>query len=375
MAILVECPKCHAKNSLKRDTCRCGLTLKKRSGKIYWVEYYDHEGKRCRERIGPSREAAEARLAEIKKLKAEKRFIPKKFEGTLTLAEFWEKHYMPYCRRHNSPSWIRRKEEVWRLYIKPFFGQSRMRDITPAKIEAYKRMRLDGGAKGPTINRELAILKNAYSLAEKWGFVEGNPVKKVKFFEENRDRWYFMTKEEAKRFLDQCPPETRPIFEFLLATGLRLSNVLNLRWDQIDLRHRTLRIEASSTKGKRELILPLSTWTLNILKRIPRHIRSPYVFCRPDGKPYKDLYDGFKAALKRAGLPTTIRIHDLRHTFASWAIQAGVDIKTLKDLLGHATLEMVLRYAHLDLSTKLKAVDKVNLEAEESEMSLEEIAS
>ena len=372
MGLLVECPRCRRRLSIKKDSCpKCGLSgLKKRPGKVYWIEYYDTEGRRRREKIGLSKEAAEARLAEIKRLKAEKRFIPGKFQGSMRLGEFYLKHYLPYCEKHNRPRWVKRKQDVWRLYFAPFFGaETRLKDITPAKVEAYKQWRLSQGVSGPTANRELAILKNAFSLAEKWGFAETNPVKKVKFFEENKDRWYFLTKEEARRLLDQCPPETRPVFEFLLATGLRLSNVLNLRWNQIDLKNRTLRIEASSTKGKKELVLPLSSWAIRILDRIPRHIRSPYVFCKPNGQPYKDLHDGFKSALRRAGLPTTIRIHDLRHTFASWAIQAGVDIKTLKDLLGHATLEMVLRYAHLDLSSKLRAVDKVNLDFDEAETS------
>ncbi len=205
-------------------------------------------------------------------------------------------------------------------------------------------------------------------MAEKWGFIQSNPVKQVRFFQENRDRWYFLTKEEARRLLDNLPLETRPLFEFLLATGLRLGNVLRLRWDQIDLKQSILWIEASSTKGKRELVLPLSLWALRILKSVPRHIRSPYVFCHDDGKPYSYPYDGFKAALKRAGLPTTIRIHDLRHTYASWAIQAGVNLGVLKELLGHASLEMVMRYAHLDLETKRRAVEKVSLDLFEEDV-------
>jgi len=123
-----------------------------------------------------------------------------------------------------------------------------------------------------------------------------------------------------------------------------------------------LRIESTATKGKKELVLPLSNWAFKILQEQPRHIRSPYVFCRPDGKPYSHIHDGFKAALKRAGLPSRIRIHDLRHTFASWAIQAGIDIRTLKDLLGHTTLTMVLRYAHLSLEHKRQAVNLVTLD-------------
>ncbi len=356
----MECPQCRARNSLKRDTCsRCGFNIKKAANKVYWVDYWDQNRRRRRERIGASKAAAEARWAEIRKAKVEGRYVPSKREGLILFSEFWEKHYIPFCAEHNRPKWLERKQDVYRVYLREFFGSLPLRDITTYKIEIYKRKRLDQGAAPATVNRGLAILKHAFSQAVLWGLCKENPVKAVKMLSEDRERWRFLTKEEAQRLLENLWPETRPIFEFLLATGLRRGNVLNLRWDQVDLKNRTLRIPSSSSKGGKELVLPLSDWAMEILTRIPRHISSPYVFCKPSGEPWKAISKGFKSALKRAGLDPSIRIHDLRHTYASWAIQAGVDLALLKELLGHSTLAMVLRYAHLDQTSKLEAANKI----------------
>ena len=365
MAILVECPQCRARNSLRRDTClKCGFSVKKAANKVYWVDYYDQDGRRRRERIGPSKMAAEARWAEIRRLKAEAEQIPSKKAALIRFSDFWEKTYYPWVLQNNSPSWAERKRFIYEAHLRPYFGDLTLREITSSVIEDYKNTRLSEGAAPGTVNRELAVLKHAFSLAQKRGvYTKENPVKSVTMFQENKDRWRFLTREEAQRLLDATPPATRPIFEFLLATGLRLGNVLNLRWDQVDLKRGTIRIPASSTKAKKELILPLSDWALDVLRGHPRHISSPYVFCKSSGRPYKDVRTGFKRALKRAGLDPSIRIHDLRHTFASWAIQDGVDLALLKELLGHSTLVMVLRYAHLDTKTLREGLQKIRFPA------------
>ncbi len=222
------------------------------------MDYYDQDGRRRRERIGSSKAAAEARWAEIRQARAEKRYIPSKHEGLILFSEFWEKHYLPYCEEHNRPKWLERKKDIYRVYLKETFGSLPLRDITTYRVESYKQRRLSQGASPATVNRELAVLKHAFSQAVLWGMCRDNPVKAVKMLPENRERWRFLTHEEAQRLLENLYPETRPVFEFMLATGLRRGNVLNLKWDQIDFKNRTIRIPSSSSKGGKELVLPLS---------------------------------------------------------------------------------------------------------------------
>ena len=195
--------------------------------------------------------------------------------------------------------------------------------------------------------------------AIRWGFYHGvNPVFLAGMLPENNEHVArALTESEAIKLLDKLPAETKPIFEFSLATGIRIGNVLSLRWSQID--RDNLIIKLPKTKNKKAIQLPLNDWALDILKIVPRHIKSPYVFCKLNGEHYKDVRQGFKNALKNAGLDTTIRIHDLRHTFATWAASKGTPTSVLKDLLGHSTLAMVSRYSHVGHQTLVEMANKI----------------
>jgi integrase len=153
-----------------------------------------------------------------------------------------------------------------------------------------------------------------------------------------------MTDAEIEKLLPELPAETRPIFEFCLATGLRIGNVLNLTWQQIDRQAKTISIP--KTKSGKPLVIPLNDWAADVIKDVIRHVRSPYVFCKLNGKHYKVIHHGFKAACVRAGIGK-YRIHDLRHTAATRLAASGVSTTGLKDLLGHSTLAMVQRYSHM----------------------------
>ena len=366
MGLLVECPQCRYRNSAKASTCKkCGLDLRKAKGKTYWIEYYDLHHKRRRERIGPNRQIAEMRLAEVKRLMVEERFVPEKRRGMQRFTDFWETRYWPYVQQVNSPGWLRRKEHIYHQHLKPFFSRYRLREISRQLIEDFRQKRLEEGASPAEVNREVAVLRHCLNYAVKLEVLSVNPASNLGALPEREDVWYFLSREEAKRLLEALNPTVRPIFEFALATGLRISNVLNLKWSQVKLQERKLVIPASEAKSKKELVLPISDWALKILQQqVSKTEHHEYVFARKDGRPYRYLYGSFKNALKRAGLPETIRIHDLRHTFASWAVQAGVDFRILKELLGHRTLEMALRYTHLDHRTLLEHVNRVRLEHE-----------
>ncbi|OAQ20349.1 tyrosine-type recombinase/integrase [Thermosulfurimonas dismutans] len=362
MAILKECPECHKRWALKHRKCpKCGVSFR---NPRYYVRVHVGNGQYELKPAGHSLSAAKALEAEIKKLVAERRYTPSKVRGTMTFSEFWRKHYWDYsvkaCR--NSERWLLRKSEIYEHHLKKVFGNVRLRDITVKMIEEYKARRVSEGAKPGTVNSELAVLKHALGYAVKIEELESNPAKKVSLVRAEERPPYFLSEEEIKRLLEACSPGIRPIVAFMLATGLRRENALKLRWDQVNLKERYLRIPASEYKARRELIIPLSDAALKILKARPRHISSPYVFWHgPEGKPYRGdgFYASFKRAVKRAGLPPHVRVHDLRHTYASLAIKNGVNPIILQHLLGHRTYQMVLRYVHLDQQTKLQEANKI----------------
>jgi integrase/recombinase XerD len=130
-----------------------------------------------------------------------------------------------------------------------------------------------------------------------------------------------------------------------VATGLRSAELLTLKWSQVDLDRRELRLE--ETKSKRPRIVPLSDRAVAIFVATRYLDRGPFVFTNPvTGRPYRNLCGSFHAACRRAGI-ADFRFHDLRHTFASWAVQNGMDLYRLSRILGHSTLQMTTRYAHL----------------------------
>ncbi|NIS63389.1 MAG: tyrosine-type recombinase/integrase, partial [Proteobacteria bacterium] len=170
--------------------------------------------------------------------------------------------------------------------------------------------------------------------------------------EDNR-RLRFLSEEEMLRFLESCSPHLRPIVLTALNTGMRKSEILNLRWDQVDFKHGFILLEVTKSGERREI--PMNQILREALRKIPRRLNNPHVFTNGKGTPYKDVKGSFASALRKAGIKD-FKFHDLRHTFASHLVMEGVDLTTVKELLGHKTLNMTLRYAHLAPGHKVRAV-------------------
>ena len=136
---------------------------------------------------------------------------------------------------------------------------------------------------------------------------------------------------------------------------MRKEEILSLRWDRnIDLMHGFILLEKTKNGKRREI--PINLTLRKTLQKLVRHLHSEYVFVDKKGKRFQGIRRAFKSALRRSGIKD-FTFHDLRHTFASQLIMAGVDITTVKELLGHETLAMTLRYSHLAPSHKQKAVE------------------
>ncbi len=211
------------------------------------------------------------------------------------------------------------------------------------------------------VDRELATLKHMFTMAIEWRLTSENPARLVKLFRKTRKRDRFLRQEEISRLLAEIPDHQRSMIQFGLHTGLRLGNLLNLRWEQvkiIDLQHSYLSISAEEAKGGHDLKLPLSPEAVELLQGLPRHPTSEYVFFKEDGEPYKYIYAGFREAIKRAGIEDCTP-HTMRHTVGSHLVMAGVDLKTVMELLGHQDIQTTMRYAHLAQHHKREAIAKI----------------
>jgi integrase len=204
----------------------------------------------------------------------------------------------------------------------------------------------------------LATMKHMFTKAVEWDMVEEEALKKirkVKFLEENNRRLRYLSIEECAGLVNACESHLRPIVITAMNTGMRRGEILSLTWDRVDLKHGFILLDRTKNGERREI--PVNDTLRATLQGLTRRLDIPHVFFDPQaGKPYQDVKRSFHTALRRAKIQD-FHFHDLRHTFASHLVMAGVDLTTVKELLGHKSLKMTLRYSHLAPAHKMKAVN------------------
>jgi len=220
-------------------------------------------------------------------------------------------------------------------------------------MEKYKRRR-QGQVSNATVNREVACLKHIFTKAIEWKIVQKNPGKKVKLLRERNTRLRYLDEKEIRRLHGACAEHLKPIVIVALNTGMRKEEILSLRWKDVDFRSRTISI--LDTKNGESSEIPMNDSVYRTLLAVRKNADSPWVFSKKNGERYGNVRKAFEGARKRAGI-VDFRFHDLRHTFASYLVMAGVDLRTVQELLGHKSFEMTLRYAHLSPEHKKRAAD------------------
>jgi integrase len=198
-----------------------------------------------------------------------------------------------------------------------------------------------------------------FTKAVEWDMLEEASLKrirKVKLLPENNRRLRYLSKDECQNLINASDKHLKPIVITALNTGMRRGEILGLKWDQVDLKHGFILLDVTKNGDRREI--PINGSLRDTLqKTVVRRIDIPYVFHDPKtGKVYQDVKRSFHSACKKAKI-NDFHFHDLRHTFASQLVMAGIDLTTVKELLGHKTLTMTLRYAHLAPGHKVRAVD------------------
>lgn len=182
-------------------------------------------------------------------------------------------------------------------------------------------------------------------------------IRKVKLLPENNRRLRYLSIEESQRLVDSCDNHLRPIVITALNTGMRKDEILGLKWDNVDLKAGFILLNQNQTKNSERKEIPINQTLRETLQSVPKQDNILFVFYNPlTGTRYDDIKRSFNSALKRADI-RDFRFHDLRHTFASHLVMAGIDLTTVKELMGHKDFKMTLRYAHLAPSHKVKAVD------------------
>ncbi|MBN9226675.1 MULTISPECIES: site-specific integrase [Legionella] len=310
-----------------------------------------------------------------------------------TLQEFIENEYKPWALSHHKRG-VETLAALNRcfknLYPKP------LAEITPAVLEQWRVKRLNEGTAHATINRNITTLKSLITKATEWGFLKENTLRNLKQFKVDRSpkvRYLSLEEEvrlrqallERERQLKQerisanewrkvrghsLYPEfaDNELFDYLMPmvlisinTGLRRGELFNLTWEMINLSERSLILGGEITKNSSSRYIPLNDEAYNLLNQLysKSELKKGLVFPSKNNQPFNHVKRSWASVLGKAEI-AQFRWHDLRHHFASKLVMAGVDLNTVRELLGHSDIKMTLRYAHLAPEYKINAVKKID---------------
>jgi len=267
-----------------------------------------------------------------------------------TVAALCDRFLCEYVAEHCKPVTARDYKSIVRRCIKPHLGPRKVADITRADIVNFHHTLRETPYQA---NRSLSVLSKMFNLAEDWGLRSDgtNPARRIKKFREEEKKRYLRDNELIRLgevLSESLEGGTESVYtvsaiQLLVLTGCRLSEILTLRWDYVTPHHLEL---PDSKTGKRRVPLPSDAY--EILMELPRGENNPYVIQgRCKGRPMINLQKSWSRIREQAGLED-VRIHDLRHTYASAAMRGNVDPFKLKEIMGHRNLQTTLRYAHLD---------------------------
>lgn len=285
-----------------------------------------------------------------------------KEKALATIAELGERFIAHYIPHHLKTSTQGEYTRAINLFIRPQIGKLKIVELLRSDVATFHHsMR-----KIPyQANRVVGVLSVMLAQAELWGLrPEGyNPCRGIKKFkEEKRER--FLSPQELKKLGEalqsiKCrSPYVAHFFRLLILTGCRLGEIQTLKWDYVDLESSVLRLPDSKT-GKKTIYLGASV--IDELKRIPRLSGNPHVICGSiEGHYLADVQGPWELVRKAAGIED-VRIHDLRHTFASRAVALGQGLPTIGKLLGHTQTQTTARYAHLAADHSIAAADQISM--------------
>ena len=354
------------KRTMYMDTDFRSLLLEMRpSGAGTWYIRHKENGKAALLRIGALEEVSVLE-AKAKAFEYQRGRLPHR-EGQgvpcgipvrrLTFGAFVSEHYLPHAKSRKR-SW-KTDQGILRRDILPALGTMGMDSITRFTLARWQENMLGKGLAASTCNRALFLLKYVFSCARRWGFIAESPALDVPALPEKEFRERYLSEEEALRLLDALEAEKNrqaaQAVRLLLFTGARKSEVLAARWENVDWGRRILTVPLSKSGKARHI--PLSDAALQVLAEIPRC--SEWLFPSARTKSHiSTIYPVWDRVRERAGLKD-VRLHDLRHSFASFLVNSGCSLYEVQKILGHQNPKVTARYAHLAQESLLRAANIV----------------
>jgi len=279
---------------------------------------------------------------------------------SITYSEFFEQHYKPYILQRKRSA--RADIGKYNTRVKQQFGSMKLSDFQGNRhqIQQFITDLREEGLAPATCDRYLQMIRYSLRLAVDWGYLDKNPADKIPLFNVDNKVENYLSQEEMTRLMKvlQDPRENRVVsalIRVLLSTGVRLHMAQMARFEDLDLENRVWRIPATNSKSKRIQSVPLNDMAIEAFKE--NLTDQGYVFRSPRGdgtRPYNNIHKSWYRIRIKAGLPH-LRLHDLRHSFASLLVNSGRSLYEVQKLLHHSTPIMTQRYAHLSTKTLQEA--------------------
>ena len=366
LCLTASCPPGKRKVVLWDETVS-GFTLEVRSSgsRTYALRYVDSRGIQRQHKIGRWEDItfADAKKKAIKLRsqvvlggdpageKEDRKAIP----TYAALAEQHLAHAKTYQRSFDST------EMIMRRHVLPRWGKLRLDEILPRDIARWLDEKRAEGLKPATVEKIRVVFSRSFSLAAQWELpgADTNPVQRVPRRAFNNARERYLSAEEASRLLARCDASLNPqlgnIVRLLLLTGARVGELLRAEWRHVNVERRAWLIPTSKTGKPRHV--PLSQAAIDVIEQLPRFGGCPYLVPNPETKlPFVSLKRAWQSARQEAGLGD-LHVHDLRHSAASFMINAGIDLYAVGKVLGHVDHKSTMRYSHLANETLLAAVE------------------
>lgn len=339
--------------------CRCKKCRegKEGHGGVWAIKYRERNGRIKQESIGKRGIMTKTIAREIlnKREQAVKLGQEDMLDADIPSLEDFAEEYLTYVRDTvKKRSW--KRDELCLRHLKSFFKGRILSDIKSQDVDDYKTARL-GSVSPATVNRELEVLRHLFNLADRWGrFFGKNPVSRAGLLPVNNQIERILSSEEEFRLLNSCDTYLRNILVAALYTGMRKGEIISLKWENVDLDRNIITIHKTNSKSKKTKRIPINSVIRKLLLELKlKSAGSTYVFLSSKSTPYlrqDSLNRAYTLAKEKAQIQG-LRFHDLRHTAATRMVELGVSIVVVNKILGHASIQMTMRYAHPNESLKI----------------------
>ena len=338
-----------------------GIFERPRGSEIWWIQYFDASGRRRREKAGRRGDAIDL-LAKRKTEKLQRLKLPENFRArNITFGELMDDALEHSAAENGERSTAELKLKFETL--RPIFGTRSASEITKQEIVRWlTNTAAEREWAAGTRNRWQAAFSLVFRVGMDNEKLERNPAARIRRKTEDNGRVRFLSDKEEKTLrtvLGRDYPQHVPALDISVHTGARSGEQFGMKWDQVDFKNRLVKLPNKRAENGKWRYVPLNRVVIDAFKQLRKaNPHSPWVFLNSEGGKLRGPRDWFEPAIKDAQIPN-YTWHCNRHTFASRLVMAGVDLRTVAQLMGHRTIQMTMRYAHLAPDHQQSAVERL----------------